>query len=825
LRELSADEVLWRCPPEELGFASTAELAPSSEPVGQQRALSALDFGLTIPGEGYNIFVVGVPGTGRTSMSRALAEQVAAKLPSPPDWVYAYNFEDPRRPRALQFPPGRANELRSDMEQFVEDLRRTVTEAFEGDEYAESRDELVREFREQRNNELEEFEQRSREQGFAVGRTPSGIMLAPTLGGEVMSPQQFAALPDMQRNEIEERRQALEKQLEEIMRRAHRLERQARRAVQELDREIVSGATEPLVEELAAKYHDVPDLLDHLEQISKDVKENAELFRRMAVGEEEHQVVLPAPLQPKPPYERYRVNVLTSREPGAGAPIVQETNPTVPNLTGRIEYQAQMGALVTDFTMIHAGSLHEANGGVLLVDAWELLTRPYAWEALKRCVKNGEVRIESLAEAMGLVSTVTLQPEPVPLSAKIVLIGPPMIYYLLHAYDEDFAKLFRVKADFDSVNPRSPDMVHSYAEFIAHQCQSQQLPHFTSEAAARVIEQAVRASEDQEKLTARFSFVADLVREAAYWAGREGHEAVQGSDVRQALDQRIWRSNRVEEMLVEYIRRGVIMVKTEGSAVGQVNGMALVSLGDYVVGKPSRITARAYLGRGGVMHIDREAKLSGPIHDKGCMILAGFLGQRYAREQPLSCSITLAFEQSYEEIEGDSASSAEIYAILSALSGLPVRQDLAVTGSVDQHGHIQPIGGVNRKIEGFFAACREVGLTGTQGMIVPESNTDNLMLREEVAEAIREGRFHVYAVATVDEGIELLTGVPAGEPQEDGTYPEGTVNRRVQDRLVDLAEKARSWSDGEGEGEAEGEEEGESEEAGAEDTGGDDGEE
>lgn len=817
LRELSADEVLWRCPPEGLGFASTADLAPSSEPVGQQRALAALDFGLTIPGEGYNIFVVGVPGTGRTSMSRALAEQVAAKLPSPPDWVYVYNFDDPRRPRALRFPTGRATELRSDMDQFVEDLRRTVTEAFESDEYAERRDELVREYREQRNEELEQFEQRSREQGFAVGRTPSGIMLAPTLGGEVMSPQQFAALPEVQRGEIEDRRQALEKQLEEIMRRAHRLERQARRAVQELDREIVSGATEPLLEELAAKYHDVPDLLNHLEQISKDVKENAELFRRMAVGEEEHQVALPAPLQPKPPHERYRVNVLTSREAGAGAPFVQETNPTVPNLTGRIEYQAQMGALVTDFTMIHAGSLHEANGGVLLVDAWELLTRPYAWEALKRCVKNGEVRIESLAEAMGLVSTVTLQPEPIPLSAKIVLIGPPLIYYLLHAYEEDFPKLFRVKADFDAVNPRSPQMLQAYAEFIARECQSQQLPHFSAEAVARVVEQAVRASEDQEKLTARFSFVSDLVREAAYWAAREGHEIVQGADVRQALDQRVWRSNRVEEMLVEYIRRGVVMVKTEGSAVGQVNGMALVSLGDYVLGKPTRITARAYMGRGGVMHIDREAKLSGPIHDKGCMILSGFLGERYAREQPLSCSITLAFEQSYEEIEGDSASSAETYAILSALSGLPLRQDLAVTGSVDQHGHIQPIGGANRKIEGFFAACKEIGLTGTQGMIVPESNTDNLMLREEVAEAIRAGQFHIYAVATVDEGIELLTGVPAGELQQDGTYPEGTVSRRVQDRLLDLAEKARSW------GEAEGEEAGESKEAGGEDAGGDDG--
>ncbi|MCD6352459.1 MAG: AAA family ATPase, partial [Armatimonadetes bacterium] len=803
MRELTVDQVRWQCPTKELGFKTTADIEPIEEPVGQERALAALDFGLTIPAEGYNVFVVGPPGTGRTSMSRAMAEKIAATLPTPPDWAYVYNFKDPRRPRAISLPPGRALEARSDIDRFIEDLRRAITEAFESDDYAERRDDLIRNFREQRNKELEAFEQRARDEGFAVGRTPSGFMLAPTLGGEVMSPQQFAALPEVQRNEIEEKRQALEKQLEEIMRRAHRLERQARRAVQELDKEIVGAAAEPLLEELAEKYQDVPALLEHLKAIGEDIKENAELFRRMAVGEEEQHLPLPPPLLPKPPYERYRVSVLTTHEPDTGAPIVFEANPTLQNLTGRIEYQAQMGALVTDFTMIHAGALHEANGGVLLLDAWDLLTKPFAYEALKRCLKNHQIRIESLAEAMGLVSTVTLQPEPVPLNVKVVIVGPPMLYYLMYHYDEDFPKLFRVKADFDWANPRSSEMLQAYAGFIARKCADDDLPPFTATAVAKLMEQAVRAAEDQQKLTAQFSFVEELIQEAAYWARRQGHEQVDEEDVAEALRQKIWRSNRLEELLVEYIRRGVIRIQTQGSEVAQVNGIALLSLGDYVIGKPSRITARVALGRGGVIHIDREAKLSGPIHDKGCMILSGFLAQRYAQDQPLSCSITLAFEQSYEEIDGDSASSAETYAILSALSGLPLRQDLAVTGSVDQMGHVQPIGGVNRKIEGFFAACKEVGLTGTQGVIIPEANVDNLMLREEVVEAVREGKFHIYAVATVDEGLELLTGVPAGERQEDGTFPEGTVNARVHERLREMAEKAHEWGtrgDEEGEG-------------------------
>ncbi|MBC7288600.1 MAG: AAA family ATPase, partial [Armatimonadetes bacterium] len=799
MRELTPEDVTWRCDPAILGFDTTAEAEARAEPIGQERGLAALDFGLSIDGEGYNIFVVGFPGTGRLSMARAAAERIAATMPAPPDWCYVYNFEDPRRPRAISVPPGRARELQRDMDEFIEDLRRAITQAFESDEYAERRDELVRGYREQRQRELEEFEQRARAEGFAVGRTPSGLILAPTLGGEVMTPQQFAALPEPQREEIDRKRQQLEKNLEEIMRRAHRLEREARRAVQELDREIVGNAVSPLVEEFIHRYAGIEGVIEHLRKIQEDVVQNAELFRRMAMGEEEQHIPLPPPLQPKPPYERYRVNVLTTSDPEKGAPVVLETNPTLQNLTGRIEYQAQMGALVTDFTMIHAGALHRANGGFLIVDAFDILTRPYAWDALKRCLKSKEIRIESLAEYLGLVSTVTLEPAPIPLNAKVIVIAEPLVYYLLWFYDDDLRDLFRVRADFDWINPRSDDMVRAYGRFVAAKALEHGLPPFTASAVARIIEEAVRRAEDREKLSAQFAFVESIVLEAAYWARKAGRDRVEREDVEKAVSQRSWRLSGLQERLVEYIRRGIIHIDTAGAVVGQVNGIALVPLGEYVIGRPTRITARCYMGRAGVVHIDREAKLSGPIHDKGCMILAGFLGQRYASDQPLSCSITLAFEQSYEEIEGDSASSAELYAILSALSGLPLRQDLAVTGSVDQHGNIQPVGGVNRKIEGFFEACKETGLTGTQGVIIPEANTSSLMLRDDVVEAVREGKFHIYAVSTADEGIELLTGRPAGEKQPDGTYPEGTVNRLVHDRLRELAEARRRWEEDEGE--------------------------
>jgi len=505
---------------------------------------------------------------------------------------------------------------------------------------------------------------------------------------------------------------------------------------------------------------------------------------------------------PRGPLSRYQVNLLVSHEQDTGAPVVYEPNPTIDNLTGQVEYQTQMGALVTDFSMIKPGALHRANGGYLIIEAEAVLRRPFAWEALKRCLKNKQIKIESLQDQLRWISTVTLEPDPIPLNVKVVLIGTPLIYYLLYIYDEDFRKLFKVKADFSTFINRDQGVVDKYAQFVADRCNAEGLPHFSAGAVAKVIEQAARMAGDQEKLTTRFVDVCDLVREASYWARwrDESTELVTAEDVQYAIDQHIWRSNRIEELLLQMIEEGTLLVDTDGEVVGQINGLALTPLGDYVIGRPSRITCRTFMGRAGVVQIDREAKLTGPIHDKGVMILSGFLGQRFATTYPLSFAASIVFEQSYEGVEGDSAASAELFALLSSLADVPLKQGIAVTGSVNQHGVIQAIGGVTRKIEGFFDTCKIQGFTGKQGVIIPRSNVRNLMLREDVVEAVAEGKFHVWAISTVDEGMEILTGIPAGLPDEEGNYPPDTVNGRVQAKLARYAELSKEFGAGLGSG-------------------------
>lgn len=581
----------------------------------------------------------------------------------------------------------------------------------------------------------------------------------------------------------------------DILRRGHRREHEARDQVRQLDRETVQFATAHLVEALIEKYADLPEVVEHLQALMKDLVDNVAQFR----DGEEHSLPLPLPPGFTPmghsPYDRYRVNLLIEHGRDRAAPVVYEPNPTLHNLTGEVEYQTQMGALVTDFTMIRPGALHRANGGYLILDVLALLTRPYAWDALKRCLKNREIKIESLGDQFRFVSTVTLEPEPIPLDVKVVLIGTPQLYYLLHRYDEDFGKLFKVKADLGLDMRRTRANERQYLGFVARLCEERGLPPFTAEAVAQIIEHGSRLAEDQGRLTTRFMDIADLVEESAYWASRRrSGDVVRAEDVVKAIEQHVWRSNRVEERLLEAIKEGVLLVDTEGWAVGQVNGIALVPLGDYVVGKPTRITARSFLGRPGVVNIEREVRLSGPAHDKGVLIISGYLGEKYATSQPLSCAVSLGFEQSYEEIEGDSASAAELFALLSSLAGVPLRQDLAVTGSVNQHGFIQPVGGPTRKVEGFYDACRRRGLTGTQGVIVPAANRRHLMLRADVVEAVRRGEFHVYTMRTLDEGLELLTGLPAGKPDADGVYPENSVHGKVQRRLAQFARVLKEFS-------------------------------
>lgn len=793
--ELSPAELRRICDPRSLQVKDTAEAEPLSQPLGQPRALAALEFGTRVTAQGYNVFVMGLAGTGRKLMTTMILEQAAAQRPAPLEWCYVHNFEDPRRPRALSMTAGRGGEFRHDMEELIKNLDQSIRAVFDSDDYQQRRDQLLKAFRDERQAEIGEFERQAQEAGFAIGRGPDGLIVAPAKDGEILPPQEYAALPEEEREALDKKRQALQEQLIDILRRGHRKEHEARDQVRQLDREMVQFAAAHLIEEVAARYADLPEVVEHLKAVMGDLVENVAQFR----DGEEHSMPLPLPpglmpVEPSP-YGRYRVNLLVEHGKDKRAPVVYEPNPTIHNLTGEVEYQTQMGALVTDFTMIRPGALHRANGGYLILDALALLQRPYAWDALKRCLKNGEIKIESLQDQFRFVSTVTLEPEPIPVDLKVVLIGTPLLYYLLHQYDEDFGKLFKVKADLGSDMERNEESERLYLGYVARTCQENGLPPFTAEAVAQIVEHGSRLAEDQGKLTTRFMDIADLIQEAAHWAReRNGGATVEAEDVVRAIEQHVWRSNRIEERLLDLIEEGVLMVDTEGSVVGQVNGIALLPLGDYLVGKPSRITARTYLGRPGVINIEREVKLSGPIHDKGVLILSGYLGEKYAADRPLSCTVSLGFEQNYEEVEGDSASAAELFALLSSLGEVPLRQDLAVTGSVNQHGLIQPVGGVTRKVEGFFDACRRKGLTGTQGVVIPAANRSHLMLRADVVEAVRAGQFHVYSIATLDEGLALLTGLPAGEPDAHGEYPPETVHGKVQRRLAHFAQVLKEYA-------------------------------
>jgi len=681
---LTPEQLRWICDPQELGFETTAEIEPLDEPIGQERALSALDFGVNIRSEGYNVFVLGPPGTGRSTMTRQALQQIAETQPQPSDWCYVYNFGDPRSPTAIELPAGKGHELRDAVNELIEDINQAIARAFEGEDYQDQRDELLKDFREQRTQQLRHFEEEAEKAGFTVGRGPGGVVVAPAIDGEVMSSQDYAKLPEEERKDLDRRREELQDQLVDILRGIQRQEKEVREQVKQLDRQVVEFATSHLIDEQADKYKEYPAVAEHLEQMKQDLIENVAQFR----DGEEHTPELPLPPGfpsfERSPYDRYRINLLLTRGELSGAPVVFESNPTIDNVTGQIEYQTQMGALVTDFTMIRPGALHRANGGYLLMEAEAILRRPFAWEALKRCLKNKEIRIESLQDQIRWLSTVSLEPEPIPLNVKVVLLGSPLLYHLLYTYDEDFAKLFKVKADFNVLVDRTDQTLAQYTQFVAARCQQENLPAFAAEAVAKIAEHGARVAADQGKLTARFMEVADLVSEAAYWAQRNGDgEPVAAADVQYALDQHIWRSDRLEQRLLELIEQGTLLVDTEGEVVGQVNGISLLPLGDYVIGKPTRLTARSFLGRAGIINIDREVKLAGPIHNKGVLILSGYLGEKYSSEYPLSCTASISFEQTYEEVEGDSAACAELYALLSSLSRIPIKQNLAVTGSVN----------------------------------------------------------------------------------------------------------------------------------------------
>ncbi len=799
--ELTAEQLRRRCDTTQFDFNSTAGAPDLTGIIGQERAARAIEFGIEIPYPGYNVYAMGPAGAGKTSFITHFLERKAATRAVPSDWGYAHNLVDGDQPRALRLPPGGGCRLRDQVDGLLAQVADALAKAFASDQYAEHRRALGRELDGQRTERFRELDAFVRAQGFSLVRTPMGLVVAPVKDGQPLTQEQFQALSAAEQEAFGERGQALQESLERTMRQIQELEAAAQARLNSLDQEIAAAAIRPFFEKLSEGYANWPDVIAYLTGMEAHIAARTDDFKtnpgEAAEEGDANAGRVPPWLRPQAgsPYDRYRLNVIVDNKDLQGAPVVLETNPTYINLIGRVEQRAEFGTLVTDYRLIKAGALHRANGGYLVLDARVLLRQPLAWEALKQALRHGRIRIEDPGQRLGVLATTTLTPEPIPLDVKVVLIGDPNTYYLLYAYDEQFEKLFKVRADFAVEMEWTPQNEAKIVQFIRSRCAEEGLPHFDISAVGKVIEYSGRLVEDQRKLTTRFAHVNDIVREAAFWAQHVGRDLVTAEDVARAIDERIYRSNQFEEWVREMITDGTIMVDTQGAVVGQVNGLAVLELGDYAFGRPSRITARTFQGRAGVINIEREVKLSGRIHDKGVLILSGFLGGRFAQDKPLSLSASIAFEQSYEGVDGDSASSTELYALLSSLSELSIKQAIAVTGSVNQRGEIQAIGGATTKIEGFFDVCRAMpgGLTGDQGIILPAANVPHLMLREDVVEAVAQGVFHIYPVRTVDEGIAILTGVPAGERDPAGAYPPDTVNGRVDRQLRELAEKLQRF--------------------------------
>ena len=782
------EQLTKKCDPDELGFETTDEVEPLEGTIGQERAVSALEMGLDIDEPGFNLFVSGLPGTGRNTALRAYVERIAARKTIPSDWGYVHNFQDPSQPVAISLPCGMMKELAGDMDELVSGCRRDIPSAFESEDYAHRMEEAMKDVEASRQAVTSQMEKEALEAGFMISSTRVGVTPVPIKDGRPMSQEEFSALPEEEQKQIREKGDAVQHGINHHMTEMRRLSKEAREQAREVDREVVRFSLTPIVNELQAKYAEFPDVVSYLDQVESDMVDNLEAFK----PQEESSQPPGAPTE-EDAFIKYRVKDVVDNSSCEGAPVIFEHSPTYYNLFGRIDYRARFGAFNTDLTMIKAGSIHRANGGYLVVQARDLLASALSWETLKRTLRSGEVRIENIGEQYSPLPSTTLRPQPIPVNAKIVVVGTPELLRVLQTADEDFRRYFKVKADFDTVMDRNAENMSKYAAFVAARCRDGKLKPMDKTGVARVIDHSSRLIEHQEKLTTRFMYVAEIITEANYWAGLDGSDTMMGAHVKKAIDQRQYRSSLTEERVQELIEEGTIRIATEGSAVGQVNGLAVLSVGDYSFGKPSRITARVSLGRGQVVNVERETRMSGKIHDKGFMILTGYLQGKYGRDKPLSLSASIGFEQTYSEIDGDSASSTELYALLSDLSGLPIAQGIAVTGSVNQNGEVQAIGGAVEKIEGFFDLCKARGLDEQQGVIIPKDNLKNLTLNEEVIEAVRAGKFRIYGVSTIDEGTEVLTGVPAGELQEDGTYPEKTLHYLAEQRLSEMAKKAREF--------------------------------
>ena len=791
-KKVSYNKLKKECKPDFFKFEDTSKLTFSDDIIGQERAVKAMEFGLNIKSKGYNIFMCGMTGTGKTSYAQNIAKKMAKKSKTPDDWCYVYNFDDSNRPKAINLPAGLGKVFQKDMEEFVKVLKIEIAKAFDSEDYEREKAAIAKEYQAKKAELTEKLNKDAERQGFKVKTTNAGMYFLPVIEGKTITEEEYANLDEEVKHEINEKSNMIQMETLEIIRQIKNIEKEAEERVSEWENKIALFAVGIQINDLKEKYRDYKKVLDYLEKVQEDILKNLDEFRDEELTEEQ-QLLLPwLKTSDESHTDKYKVNLLVDNSELEGAPVVTDYNPTYYNILGKVEHENEFGTMITDFTMIKSGLFHQANGGYLILQAKDVLNNIQSWEALKRVLRTGEIAIENMKEQMGLIAVSTLKPEPIPVDVKVILVGSEYIYQMLYEYDEEFRKLFKVKVDFDAEMDRNSVNMRKLAQFIGAFCNREKVPHFDRTGVAKVVEYSSRLVEDQTKLSTRFNEIVEILSESVAWAEIEGCSLVTGEHVKKAIQEKIYRSNKYDKKLLELIKEGTIMIDTEGEVIGQINGLTIIDTGDYSFGKPSRITANTFMGERGIVNIEREVEMSGTSHSKGIMILSGYIGQKYAQDMPLSLTASLCFEQLYGAVDGDSASSAELYAVLSSLAEVPIKQSIAVTGSVNQKGEIQPIGGVTEKIEGFFELCKLRGLNGQHGVIIPYQNIKNLVLNDEVIEACKEGKFNIYAVKTIDEGIEILTGKKAGTKNKNGKYPPGTINYLVYEKLNKFSKAASS---------------------------------
>ncbi len=786
LKKVQKNKLYHRCKSSDLPFKSTSDIALLTETIGQKRALSSLDFGLGINSHGFNIYILGESGTGKLTTIKKILHEKAKQEPVPADWCYIYNFPNPDAPRALSLPPGTGLTFQKDMDEMIAALREEIPKIFTSKEYEKKRTEILENFQNKQKKYFSDLEISAKEKDFTLRKTVSGLILVPVKKtGEPLSEEEYDNFDPRVKKKVEKIGRELQEKLDDVIRIAREEEKKIKDMMVQLERQATMSSIEHRINEIKNKHQGNDKVLSYLDEVKEDILEHLTDFKPQE--EQAPQMPFMKPPKSEPSFNKYSVNVFVNNRDSKGAPVVIENNPTYYNLFGRVEHKLQYGVAMTDFTMIKPGSLQLANGGYLVIDAMELLKNIFSYDALKRTIKDREIKNEDVWEQYRLMTTTTLRPQAIPFNVKIILTGNPRLYYLLYSLDEEYRELFKVKADYENRMARNTKNMLKYSSFISTKCDELGLRPFKRDAVARVIEHSSRLAEHQNKLSAKFSEIADVLREADYWSRLNKNGNVTVSDVEKALDERTYRCNKVEKKILEATKEGTILIDTDGEVVGQINGLSVIDLGDYRFGIPSRITAKTYAGRAGIVNIERETKMSGKIHEKAILILTAYLGGKFAINRTLSLTASLTFEQLYGGVEGDSATCAEVYALLSSLSGIPLKQSYAITGSMNQHGEVQPIGGVNEKIEGFYELCKLSGLNGQHGVIIPKRNLIHLMLKNEVVESVASGKFYIYSIDNIEDGIEILTGIKPGKIKPDLTYPKGTFNFLVAKQLEEFS--------------------------------------